>query len=168
MRPDQAIPVAIRFAVKVNLNGPIPDTCPELGPCHLWIGNKSNRTGYGSIQTGRRSDHTLRSVGAHRLAWELANGPIPVGQLVCHRCDNTLCVNVAHLFLGTHGDNARDRAAKGRGFNHNMLKTHCSNGHPYDEANTQRYGNYRYCLACRRARNLAKIATRYYERFQRH
>lgn len=53
-------------------------------------------------------------VGAHRIAFELAWG-VPAGALfVCHRCDNVLCCNPAHLFLGTARDNARDMHTKGR------------------------------------------------------
>lgn len=54
----------------------------------------------------------MRSV--HRLAWEDAHGPIPDGLRVLHHCDNPPCYNVAHLFLGTDGDNAKDRDRKGR------------------------------------------------------
>jgi predicted DNA-binding protein (UPF0251 family) len=51
---------------------------------------------------------------AHRVAWELAYGPIPEGMCVLHRCDRTTCVRPEHLFLGTQQDNIADMNAKGR------------------------------------------------------
>lgn len=53
---------------------------------------------------------------AHRLVWELANGPIPKGFLVCHHCDNPKCINIDHLFLGTNKDNSDDKWNKGRAY----------------------------------------------------
>lgn len=73
---------------------------------------------YQSGQT-TRSGHVLifrdgQYVGVHRAAWESANGPVPEGLCVCHHCDRPRCVNVEHLFLGTHADNNADRDRKGR------------------------------------------------------
>lgn len=75
----------------------------KTGECWLWTGVLNDR-GYGVFGGDR----------AHRISWRLANGPIPVDLCVLHRCDTPACIRPDHLFLGTKGDNNRDRSAKGR------------------------------------------------------
>lgn len=84
-------------------------TCCEIGPdgCLEWLGRK-DKNGYGKLR------HQKTSWLAHRLAWHLANGPIPKGIFVCHKCDNPSCIAPSHLFLGTQADNMLDMKNKGR------------------------------------------------------
>jgi hypothetical protein len=73
--------------------------------CWEWTGSVKPR-GYGQVRYARRT------VYAHRVAWELAHGPIPDDMFVCHSCDNRRCVR--HLFLGTAQENTTDMLRKGR------------------------------------------------------
>lgn len=78
-----------------------------VGPCRIWRGPK-DKAGYGYALFGRRK------VAAHRLAYEIANGPIPDGRMVCHRCDRPLCIAPPHLYAGTQADNMRDVVLRAR------------------------------------------------------
>lgn len=75
--------------------------------CILWTGC-INSKGYGIISVDGWP--TL----AHRVAYEMAHGPIPPGQFVHHRCDCRICVNVAHLEVVTHERNMREMVEAGR------------------------------------------------------
>lgn len=75
--------------------------------CWEWQGSRT-QFGYGKLKVQGVERTT------HRFSWELANGPIPEGAYVLHRCDNPPCVRPDHLFLGTARDNIVDAYSKGR------------------------------------------------------
>ena len=104
-----------KFWQKVDKRGP--------DECWNWTASKVGK--YGAIRLG------TKSLLAHRASWEIHNGPIPDGDhhgttCVCHKCDNTICCNPSHLFLGSHKDNMQDRDNKGRNINHVGEKHGCS------------------------------------------
>lgn len=89
--------LAERFWEKVN----------KTNYCWEWTASK--HLGYGSFAIERS-----HPIGAHRVSWELTNGPIPENLFVCHHCDNRGCVRPDHLFLGTQKDNIVDMLNKDR------------------------------------------------------
>lgn len=129
--------------------------------CWLWTGawyfNRpypGNRYGY----TALKIDGKWRARTAHRAVWISLHGWPEGAQVICHRCDVPLCVNPEHLYLGTMADNMRDRDERGR--NHNLNRTQCKFGHPYDEANTVFKPNgARACRACISIRHKKRWAT---------
>ena len=80
----------------------------KRGPneCWNWIGGLDGK-GHGAFWMKGRQER------AHRVSWAIANKtwPIPKGGHICHKCDNRSCVNPAHLYLGNHQTNMRDKSA---------------------------------------------------------
>ena len=118
--------------------------------CWLWKSTKIPN-GYGQMHFGHK--YLRKPMLAHRVSWILHNKTnIPDGLFVCHHCDNPPCVRPDHLFAGTRSDNMLDCSKKGRMCPVGQSKkTHCVNGHPFDEANTAIHRNgYRVCRKCHR------------------
>lgn len=85
------------------------DKIAFAGPDHCWLWTASKRDGYGQVWVSGASRP------AHRVSYESFNGEgSAAGLIIRHRCDTPACVNPAHLELGTHADNARDRDERGR------------------------------------------------------
>lgn len=132
----------------------------EPDECWEWKLHRG-RHGYG------RGSIEGRQALAHRIAYELAIGPIPEGLVLDHLCRNPPCCNPAHLEPVTSAENTR------RGDHTNCgawqrEKTHCVQGHAYDEANTYRRPNgTRMCRECARLADLARWPVRKQQRRDR-
>lgn len=145
-----------RFWCKVNQDGPIPVLRPELGPCHLWTGAVSSN-GYGNFYLGKK-DGKHKWGGAHKFAFELANGPMLPGLEPDHLCRVRLCVRDSHMEAVTSQENNRRRP------NSEASRTHCPANHPYNEANTyiKKSNGSRQCRECaaqakRNKRNVSSV-----------
>jgi len=105
-----------------NKRGPKPRTLEQVikdfwkrvkktKTCWLWTGGK-DAAGYGILNASALGKLPIT---AHVLSFAIhKKKPVPKGLFVCHTCDVNACVRPAHLFLGTHLDNMRDRDQKGR------------------------------------------------------
>lgn len=116
--------------------------------CWLWNAGTNQR--YGTVWFRRNGQR--RGFVAHVVAYELLRGPVPAGLELDHTCRNTLCVNPDHLEPVTHLENVR----RGTAGQHLRDRSHCPQGHAYDEENTRytRTGS-RMCRTCERSRALS-------------
>lgn len=109
--------------------------------------------------TGSRDHHDYgrlgkegRTTGAHRAAYEMVRGPIPDDlPHLDHLCRNPPCVNPAHLEPVTPKENTRRGITGAVNAARQLAKTHCAQGHPFDDENTYVYQatGYRACRTCR-------------------
>lgn len=141
-----------RFWAKVDRRGP--------DDCWPW-GGTITQDGYGAIARGKKIH------AAHRLSYQLGGGTIPPGAVVDHRCHDPQecaggvtcphrsCMNPNHLRVLTNEENRRlGHTKRPQNGENQRAKTHCPQGHPYDESNTKwkagKYGWSRSCRACAR------------------
>jgi HNH endonuclease len=129
----------------------LPDDCWE------WI--KCRRScGYGTMRVSGYN------VAVHRISFAIHFLSVPAEMCVCHSCDNPLCCNPNHLWLGDNAQNTADKVTKGRQAKGDILrssggkfqraKTACLRGHPFSKENTLINNGKRVCRACSRARCL--------------
>ena len=112
--------------------------------CWNWKASCSGYEGkrYGCFWNGKQ-------IKAHRFSYLAWKGDLDSEKMICHTCDNPICVNPDHLYQGTAKDNAQDALLRGRQSNGEKNKTHCPKGHPYIETNTYLYKGQRQCKTCR-------------------
>ena len=123
---------------------------PNEDGCMIWMGSKSAK-GYGTVAWKGENRRV------HRVVWTILVGPIPDGMTIDHvaerGCKSKACANIEHMELVTSEVNtSRSAGNKGRG-SHERAKTHCPQGHPYDDENTYWYRGQRQCKICRAFHN---------------
>ena len=101
---------------------PCANKMKSAKPMHLYFWEKTENKGEDcwpwsgvcdELGYGRVSFQTS-VYKAHRVSYEMANGAIPDGLIVRHKCDNPNCVNPKHLEVGTQKDNMLDASRRGR------------------------------------------------------
>jgi hypothetical protein len=111
-RPQPSKSMLRDLIARIRRPKPTPDELfwskvDRSGDCWIWTGTRMHQ-GYGVVI------RNYKRLYAHRVAFEIAYGPIPDGMDILHRCDNPPCVRPEHLDIGTHTDNMRDASRKGR------------------------------------------------------
>jgi hypothetical protein len=137
-------PVDVRFWEKVE----------KSDGCWLWRAWVT-KDGYGGFRWT-----TGENMRAHRAAYRLLHGDVPADVVICHHCDNPLCVRPDHLYAGTATDNNRDTVRRGR--RNPTRKTHCPHGHAYTPENTYRHvrGDGKIGVRCRTCLRVERERTR--------
>ena len=126
---------------------PFWDVVDKSGECWMWTGAR-NPEGYGLFV--RTVQGHPRSFMAHRWAWIVTNGAIPVDRVIDHLCRNPSCVRPDHLEVVTQQENTHRGNGPG---GQNARKTHCPRGHEF-----RQYANRRRCLACEREAYRVSVA----------
>jgi len=138
MRGTNKPPLPERFWMRVNKEGPINETRPELGPC--WIFETASTKRYAVVYLTSR-----QQVPAHRYAYEQEVGPVPEGTELDHLCRVRHCVRPSHLEPVVHAENCN------RGDSFQRRQTHCKRGHYFDSVVSRpgrRAGKERRCKVC--------------------
>jgi hypothetical protein len=132
--------VFARFIAKVDSSSG-PDQCYEWNAAR-------EKAQYGMFKVDGRFRRAARW-----LLGFLRGVPLNRDEFALHHCDNPPCVNPRHLYVGSQSENVQDAVRRGRSrflmIERLAAKTHCPQGHPYDEVNTYRPpSGGRYCRAC--------------------
>ena len=124
-----------------------------LTRCDEWEGAITS-AGYGNIRIGKKVYQ------AHRIVWMQDNGHTDL--FILHSCDNKKCINIEHLRAGTRSENTKDALQRGQFSNGRAKRTHCPDGHEYNEKNTYiTKEGWRYCRVCgRNAKKEARLTKR--------
>ena len=136
----------MRMDILITAGARIAARTVRDGECLRWTGAK-NQFGYGRIGVGFRNEGTKDWMYVHRVAWILANGPIPEGLVIDHLCRVPDCANVDHMEVVTRQENTlRGNTIPAA----NAAKTHCPRcGGDYTSRVTKATGRtHRYCKPC--------------------
>ncbi len=157
-RGPKPVDLEERFWPKVDKDGPLSEARPDLGPCWIWLGNRTN-LGYALFHVNVAGKWVKRK--AHTVAYEIEVGPAPPGLEPDHLCRVPRCVNPSHLEWVTH----RENVLRGRSPAADQARqTHCLREHPLSGDNLYVKPNgKRECRACRRilAARAAKPTARF-------